>query len=97
MPPVGFESSVSVGERQQTHALDRAVTEIDFDILENFISSLRYVIVKCKFKFLVIYFRTVHVVIFILFKKQLMHSFLHTPIFTFKTLKLLKMFFKTHY
>ena len=26
MPPVGFESTVSVGERPQTYALDRAVT-----------------------------------------------------------------------
>ena len=26
MPPVGYEPTVSVGERPQTHALDRAAT-----------------------------------------------------------------------
>ena len=26
MPPVGFEPTISAGERQQTHALDRAAT-----------------------------------------------------------------------
>ena len=26
MPPVGFEPTVSAGERPQTHALDRAAT-----------------------------------------------------------------------
>ena len=26
MPPVGFESMISAGERPQTHALDRAAT-----------------------------------------------------------------------
>jgi len=28
MPPVGFESTISAGERPQTHALDRATTGI---------------------------------------------------------------------
>jgi len=28
MPPVGFEPTVSVDERPQTHALDHAATEI---------------------------------------------------------------------
>ena len=28
MPPVGFEPTVSAGERPQTHALDRAATGI---------------------------------------------------------------------
>jgi hypothetical protein len=28
MPPVGFEITISAGERQQTYALDRAATEI---------------------------------------------------------------------
>jgi len=28
MPPVGFEPTISAGERPQTHALDRAATEI---------------------------------------------------------------------
>jgi len=27
MPPVGFEPTISAGERQQTYALDRAATE----------------------------------------------------------------------
>jgi hypothetical protein len=27
MPPVGFEPTISAGERPQTYALDRAVTE----------------------------------------------------------------------
>jgi len=26
MPPVGFETAISAGERPQTHALDRAAT-----------------------------------------------------------------------
>ena len=29
MPPVGFETTISVSERPQTYALDRAATEID--------------------------------------------------------------------
>jgi len=28
MPPAGFERTIPAGERQQTHALDRAATEI---------------------------------------------------------------------
>ena len=28
MPPVGFEPTISTGERQQTYALDRAATGI---------------------------------------------------------------------
>jgi len=31
MPPVGFEPTISVGERPQTYASDRAATEIGFD------------------------------------------------------------------
>jgi len=30
MPPVGFEPTISTGERPQTHALDRAATGIGF-------------------------------------------------------------------
>jgi hypothetical protein len=33
MPPVGFEPTISAGERPQTHALDRAGTGIDFRLL----------------------------------------------------------------
>ena len=29
MPPVGFEPTISAGERPQTYALDRAATGID--------------------------------------------------------------------
>ena len=29
MPPVGFEPTISAGERPQTHALDRAATGTD--------------------------------------------------------------------
>ena len=29
MPPVGFEPTISAGERPQTHALDRAATGIE--------------------------------------------------------------------
>jgi len=29
MPPVGFEPTISAGERQQTYALDRATTGVD--------------------------------------------------------------------
>jgi len=28
MPPLGFETTISASERPQTHALDRAATEI---------------------------------------------------------------------
>ena len=28
MPPMGFETAISAGERQQTYALDRAATVI---------------------------------------------------------------------
>ena len=28
MPPVGFEPTISAGERRQTHALDRSATGI---------------------------------------------------------------------
>jgi hypothetical protein len=42
-----------------------------------------------------LYFRTVHIVIFILFKTNSCTPFYHTLIFTFKTLKSFKMFFKT--
>ena len=31
MPPVGFEPTISEGERTQTYALDRAATETDMD------------------------------------------------------------------
>jgi hypothetical protein len=31
MPPVGFEPTISAGERPQTYALDRAATGIGFD------------------------------------------------------------------
>jgi len=33
MPPVGFESTISTGERPQTYALDRAATESGNNIL----------------------------------------------------------------
>ena len=29
MPPLGFEPTISAGERPQTYALDRAATETD--------------------------------------------------------------------
>ena len=32
MPPVGFESTISAGERPQTYALDRAATGIGFSV-----------------------------------------------------------------
>ena len=31
MPPVGFEPTISAGERPQTYALDRAVTEVGLE------------------------------------------------------------------
>jgi len=31
MPPVGFEPTISAGERPQTYALDRAATDDDDD------------------------------------------------------------------
>jgi hypothetical protein len=33
MPPVGFESTILVSKRPQTHALDRAVTGIGYKII----------------------------------------------------------------
>ena len=40
MPPVGFEPTISAGERPQTHALDRVVTGTDFDM----VTLLNYVV-----------------------------------------------------
>ena len=36
MLPVGFELTISVGERPQTHALERAATGTGIDKLDNF-------------------------------------------------------------
>jgi len=46
MPPVGFEPIVSVGERPQTYALDRAATGIGSLIitLSNKVAVLTYTI-----------------------------------------------------
>jgi hypothetical protein len=33
MPPVGFEPTISAGERPQTYALDRAVTGTGFKLM----------------------------------------------------------------
>jgi hypothetical protein len=41
MPPVGFEPTISVGERMQTYALDLADTEIGGFIYQ-FYSNPRY-------------------------------------------------------
>ena len=40
MPPVGFEPTISAGERPQTHALDRAVTGTGYLQCSNHIKSL---------------------------------------------------------
>ena len=37
MPPVGFEPTLSAGDRQQTYALDRAATGTGYLILYIFI------------------------------------------------------------
>ena len=44
MPPVGFEPTISTGERPQTYALDRAATGtgIDFIIKENKLRDVTY-------------------------------------------------------
>jgi len=39
MLPVGFEPTISAGERPQTHALDRAVTVIGTSVLLNVINQ----------------------------------------------------------
>jgi hypothetical protein len=44
MPPVGFEPTISAGERPQTYALDRAVPE------SGKIKQSDYVILKMKVK-----------------------------------------------
>ena len=36
MPTVGFEPTISVGEREQTYALDRSVTGTGFIIIKNY-------------------------------------------------------------
>jgi len=33
MPPVGFEATISAGERPQTYALGRAATGAGFDLM----------------------------------------------------------------
>ena len=38
MPPVGFEPTISAGERPQTYALDRTATGID----NKFLSFIQY-------------------------------------------------------
>jgi len=38
MPPVGFEPTISAGERPQTHALDRAATGTGNQLLEYYIN-----------------------------------------------------------
>ena len=47
MLPVGFEPTISAGERLQTYTLDRAATGIDFRLLrelnKHYIRSLRFV------------------------------------------------------
>ena len=45
MPPVGFEPMISVGERPQTYALDRAATGTG---LKQFIGRIRK-IAKCDY------------------------------------------------
>ena len=37
MPPVGFEHAIPVGERPQTHALDRSATGIGFSLRNTFL------------------------------------------------------------
>ena len=42
MPPVGFEPTISAGERPQTYALDRAATGIGkINILDKYIYDLQ--------------------------------------------------------
>jgi hypothetical protein len=33
MPPAGFEPTIPANERPQTHALDRAATGIDYEVI----------------------------------------------------------------
>jgi hypothetical protein len=47
MLPAGFEPTIPVSERAQTHALDRAVTAIDDLVLLRFAKNYFYII---KFK-----------------------------------------------
>ena len=44
MPPVGFETMVSAGERSQIYALDRSATGIGIDSLEKLISASQVVV-----------------------------------------------------
>ena len=40
MPPVGFELTISAGERPQTYALNHTATATDFRILYNSLFTL---------------------------------------------------------
>ena len=42
MPPVGFEPTISAGERPQTHALDRAATGIGTAYISSALISKAY-------------------------------------------------------
>jgi len=43
MPPVGFEPTISAGERSQTYALDRAATGIGMQYDLRYIINYQYV------------------------------------------------------
>jgi hypothetical protein len=40
MPPVGFELTISEGERQQTYAIDRAATGTGFSLFLGYLKHL---------------------------------------------------------
>ena len=42
MPPVGFEPTISAGERPQTYALDRAATGTGTGLLYNVVSVQKF-------------------------------------------------------
>ena len=47
MTPVGFEPTISAGERPQTYALDRAATETGIYVYSNVIILVNYIFTEC--------------------------------------------------
>jgi len=51
MPPVGFESTISAGERLQTYALDRAAGHWDRRLINNSRPDFKLLIARFKINF----------------------------------------------
>ena len=51
MPPVGFELTISEGERAQTYALDRTATEIREIFINTLKSEIKLKLIRRQLKF----------------------------------------------